>query len=438
MTCSIAAYIHARELSTKYSIQHSSVRVLDDRRSETQKPFSLYAVLFTWYEEDIIEACVKNLFAEGVDRVFLIDNGSPDKTVELAVQAGALHVETVVSDRFNEEIKCGSVFTLTRRILSEERDERSWWLFCDADEFPTSPGQGTLRGYLAGLDDAIRVVGGHSIVHYPIEQPYYLCGFHPAEFQFRATPHDSPGLFCSLIHDKHNLIRFDNGAFDVTIHGGYHRFTSDTVLYEPRYGLCIHHCQLRNKEHSLKRLKALVNIDEEGCSRLGDAEYNRNLQNGISVDLGWYVGRQVMASKLYDKKIFFNHPPTVWRNIMHHINGTEYMFNRWYDEKQLLQAVQDVAPDMACTWYLSWAMMYKDMKTYLQLYETFADSRRLEHACYAAQGYAAQGEHEKALRTLLAAREYPMAFRQPEYDAEAATAHIKKIIIGEAKPEMPF
>jgi hypothetical protein len=62
----------------------------------------------------------------------------------------------------------------------------------------------------------------------------------------------------------------------------------------------------------------------------------------------------------------------------------------------------------------------------------------LEHAYYAAQCYAAQGEHEKALRTILAAQDYPAACRQPEYNAEAATARIKRIISGAAKPEIPF
>jgi len=427
------------ELPAKYSLQADTpVRALSERRGGTQKPFSFHAVLFTWYEEDIIEACVKNLFAEGVERVFLIDNGSPDKTIELAVKGGALHVETVVSRRFTEQIKCGSVFALTRRILAEEGAERSWWLFCDADEFPTSPDRGTIRDYLAGLDDAIRVVGGHFIAHYPLEKPHYLSGFHPAEFQFRATPDDCLAVYCDLIHSKHNLIRFDKGKFDVTIHGGYHRFQSDTVLYEPRDGLCIHHFQFRNEEHTFKRLEALVSIDEKGSSRLGDAEYNKKLLSSIPVHMGWYVERYVKARKLYDNRILFEQAPTAWQKVMLHVNNTKHMFNRWYGENLLLQAVKEYAPETAFTWYLSWAMMYRDMKSFIKIYERFVDSRRLEHACYAAQCYAAQGEHEKALCTLFAVRDYPVAYHQPQYNADAATTHIKRIIASESKPEVPF
>jgi hypothetical protein len=395
-------------------------------------------VLFTWYEEDIIAACVKNLFAEGVDRVFLIDNDSPDKTVELAVQGGALHVETVVSERFNEEIKCGSVFALTRRILSEEGRERTWWLFCDADEFPTSPCAGTIRDYLEGLDDNIRVVGGHFIAHYPVEKPHYHSGFHPADFQFRATPHYDLGVNCVLAHDKHNLIRFDNGEFDITIFGGYHSFRSDTVLYEPGDGLRIHHFQFRNEEHTLKRLMALIGTDKQGCSRLGDAEFNKKLWSGTQVNMGGYAVRYMRALKLYENKVLFEQPPTAWQNVIRHVSGTEHMFTRWYDEERLVRAVQETAPGMVFTWYLSWAMMYKDVKTFLNLYERFPDSRQLEHAYYAAQCYAAQGVHEKALRTLLAVRDYPAACRQPEYNVEVATARVKMIISGEAMPVRPF
>jgi len=426
------------EKSVPYVPFDCSVRVLDERSGRTQKAFSLNAVLFTWYEEDIIAACVRNLFAEGVDRVFLIDNGSPDKTVELAVQGGALHVETVVSERFSEEIKCGSVFALTRRILAEEGRERSWWLFCDADEFPTSPDGGNIRDWLAGLDDAVRVVGGHFITHYPLEKPHYLSGFHPADFQFRATPSDDLSVYCDLAHDKHNLIRFDEGVFDVSIYGGYHRFTSDAVLCEPSDGLCIHHVRFRNRKHTLGRLKALVTVDAQGCSRLGDAGYNEKLRNRIAVPLGWYAERHAQACKLYNGKFPFEHAPTAWPKVMRCINGTEHMFNRWYDEKRLVRAVRESAPEEFVPWHLSWTMLYKESREFLKIYERFSDGCCREHACWAARCYAARGEHEKALRTLFAARERQPACRRPEYDAEAEMACIKKIIAGEAEAELPF
>ena len=35
----------------------------------------------SWMDGDIIEATVRNAFAQGVERVYVIDNGSDDETV---------------------------------------------------------------------------------------------------------------------------------------------------------------------------------------------------------------------------------------------------------------------------------------------------------------------------------------------------------------------
>ena len=56
-------------------------RVLED--------FRLFAIVGTWMEADVIEATVKNAFTQGCERVFLVDNESPDDTVEKAIAAGA-------------------------------------------------------------------------------------------------------------------------------------------------------------------------------------------------------------------------------------------------------------------------------------------------------------------------------------------------------------
>ena len=55
--------------------------VLDD--------FRLFAIIGTWMEADVIEATVRNAFTQGCERVFLVDNDSPDDTVERALAAGA-------------------------------------------------------------------------------------------------------------------------------------------------------------------------------------------------------------------------------------------------------------------------------------------------------------------------------------------------------------
>jgi hypothetical protein len=179
-------------------------------------------------------------------------------------------------------------------------------------------------------------------------------------------------------------------------------------------------------------------MDERGCSRLGDAEYNRKMLDGIPQHMDWYMRRCVTARKLYDARLLFEQRPAAWPKVMRHVNGTEHMFNRWYDENRLVRAVRESAPDAANMWLLNWTMMYKDRESFVNVYESVEDARRREHACYAAQCYAVRGEHEKAMRALFAARDYPAAFRQPEYDAEAAMALVKRIIAGEAEPAIPF
>lgn len=415
-----------------YITVKNSVRTLLDKTEERQKPFAFYAVLFAWREEDIIEACVQNLLAEGVDRVFLVDNGSPDATVEMAVRGGALHVHTVASAHFSEEIKCGSVVSCVREVLRKEVPERSWWLFCDADEFPASPDTGTIREFIAHLDDRVRVVGGHFITHYPVTQPYYCRGFHPAEFQFCAKPHVDNAIYCDLVHSKHNLIRIDRAVYDISIHAGYHGLTADDELFEPRESLFIHHCQYRNKEDTLKRLAALTCVDAHGASRLGNAEFHKNNTNN-----NMWLRRNAEAHTMYDGE--FSVMPRAWTSVMSHIHNVRHMFTRWYGENDLVAAVAASTDDtMYKRWRLSWLMLYGDMSRYLEHFETYKESCFCEHVFYAAQCYAERGEAETALRTAFSLPEYPASVRQPFFAVEAAVPYVKKILSREAKPAMPF
>ena len=57
--------------------------------SGASEKITLFATICTWYEADVVYATVKNAFAQGCDRVFIIDNSSPDNTIEEALSAGA-------------------------------------------------------------------------------------------------------------------------------------------------------------------------------------------------------------------------------------------------------------------------------------------------------------------------------------------------------------
>src|SRR3569623_1577160 len=66
-----------------------SEAVQADAGGPRQPTFQMYGLVAAWYEADIIGDCVRHQFAQGCERVFLIDNGSPDDTIEQAQAAGA-------------------------------------------------------------------------------------------------------------------------------------------------------------------------------------------------------------------------------------------------------------------------------------------------------------------------------------------------------------
>src|SRR5215208_6033762 len=67
--------------------------------------FRLFAVLGTWTEADIVEATVANARVQGCERVYVVDNGSSDDTVEKARSAGAILARRFATVRYDEELR---------------------------------------------------------------------------------------------------------------------------------------------------------------------------------------------------------------------------------------------------------------------------------------------------------------------------------------------
>src|SRR5580692_8094507 len=63
--------------------------------------FSLCAVVKTWMDEDVIEATVRSAMAQGVDSVYIVDNGSTDDTLAIAEAAGATVAEVYRTKPFD-------------------------------------------------------------------------------------------------------------------------------------------------------------------------------------------------------------------------------------------------------------------------------------------------------------------------------------------------
>ncbi len=75
------------------------------RQPDVLTDFRFFAVLGTWMEDDVVEATVKNALAQGVERVFVVDNASTDATVERAVAAGAVLAECYSTEVYEERVR---------------------------------------------------------------------------------------------------------------------------------------------------------------------------------------------------------------------------------------------------------------------------------------------------------------------------------------------
>lgn len=224
-------------------------------RPEVLGEFRLMAVIKSWMDEDIIEATVNNALAQGVDAVYLVDNGSSDETVRRAVMAGASVSEVYETDAFDGRLAQALVNAVVARESAASGADHVWWLYLDSDEFPAGPGAATVREYLAGLDRRFRLVGATYLNHLPDRKPEYLTGFHPIDFQplcYRFGPARNPP--CGAGHWKHPLQRYDRAGQFVLSSDGAHGAVCSDPLVEPAGGIYVHHFQYREERTTRAKL----------------------------------------------------------------------------------------------------------------------------------------------------------------------------------------
>lgn len=228
--------------------------------ADTLADFGFFAVLGTWMEEDVVEATVRNAFAQGVDDVFLVDNASTDATVARALAAGATLAESFKTKVYEEHVRVLLMNGVVARVSLDREVDHAWWLYLDADEFPEGPGGLTIRQYLSGLDRRFRLVGSTYYNHFPATKPENLAGFHPADLQplceryVRERPR-----FCDQDHFKHPLQRYDAGGPFIMSFIGFHSANtlSREPLLEPAGGIVTHHMQYREEAATRRRLDLL-------------------------------------------------------------------------------------------------------------------------------------------------------------------------------------
>lgn len=285
--------------------------------------FTLYALLFTWFEADIIEATVKNLFAQGVERVFVIDNDSPDNTREVAETAGAEVVSIYRSNNFNEAMKVMKVNEITRQIVADAAHDHVWVLHVDADELPTGPHGKTVRQYLETLDSEFRIVGSTWIQHRPTMTIHNIPGFHPAEFQLHSRYQGGEGV-CTLGHNKHQLIRYDKGGVEIKTGPGYHWYDSLVLQKEPVDTLWAHHFNFREFDVTQCRLKTLVE------TRMAQRNAFAKRRSGSDDAECFWTTRY----KKMDTNYVASSSDRVWPELVNTVD-----IPKWYTQDDLLQAV---------------------------------------------------------------------------------------------------
>ncbi|MGH9019200.1 MAG: glycosyltransferase family 2 protein, partial [Acidimicrobiales bacterium] len=223
--------------------------------------FRFFAVLGTWMEQDVVEATVRNALAQGVERVYLVDNASTDATVARATAAGAILAESFDTAVYEERVRILLMNTVVARQSLHCGADHVWWLWLDADEFPEGPRGLTIADYLGTLDNRFRVVGSTYWNHFPDRSPAYVPGYHPLDFQplsERYVP-ERP-RHCAQDHWKHPLQRFDRHGPFLLANGGFHSATLRTrePLREPRGGIVTHHVQYREEAATRARMDLLA------------------------------------------------------------------------------------------------------------------------------------------------------------------------------------
>jgi hypothetical protein len=114
------------------------------------RPLRVVAVLAARNEERFIAACLENLIRQGVS-VYLCDNGSTDRTVEIAQRylgAGLVGIEHIP---FDGTYRWESILQRKQALFREL--DADWLMHVDADEIHLPPpGHATLVSALAQVD----------------------------------------------------------------------------------------------------------------------------------------------------------------------------------------------------------------------------------------------------------------------------------------------
>ena len=278
-------------------------------------------------EEDVVEATVRNAFAQGVEAVYLVDNASTDATVERALAAGATLAESFTTDVYEERIRILFMNGVVARVSLSSGAPHVWWLWLDGDEFPEGPDGMTIADYLRTLDRRFRLVGSTYYNHFPTAVPASVPGFHPLDFQpmcEKFVP-DQPH-YCTQPHWKHPLQRFDRQGPFLGALQGFHGATvlMGAKVVEPVGGIVTHHFPYREEAATRKRMELLCGgVDRNAYN---DSIGNSSIKKRFDTLDAVYAGRFDMVDSLEGHVPRLGVHPEAWKGAPS---------PRWYDAARL-------------------------------------------------------------------------------------------------------
>ena len=322
----ISARLRTR-IAEIFCSSYTEIRTMPARSDgESLDDFGLFAIIGTWMESDVVEATVLNAFAQGVERVFIIDNDSPDDTVATAVKSGATPLINFQTSAYDEMLRIDLIRAAMQHISSTSGMEYVWWLLLDADEFPRPVCEGTIKHYLSTIDRRCRVVGARFINHYPTPgEIANISGRHPIDFQPLCEEMES--TMCRARHRKHPLIRWDRRGPRIDTTAGFHRVScSERTVLEPAQPIAVHHFPFRNEPDTRMRLESLFGDGRGGRVVGGDVAIGHMEARRKSLD-AVYQGRWEEVETLSNEEKVMGVAPVHWQDL---VPGLSRDIVRWY------------------------------------------------------------------------------------------------------------
>lgn len=305
------------------------------------KKVPLFAVVSTWHDADIVEACIDNCFEQGCERVWLLDNDSPDLSVPLGIRAGAEVAQVYRTDKYDDDFRIKLQNDFVAKKVEEMVLPDAWWMVLDSDEFPTSPVQGVkLSEWLSAMPPEIRVVGSDFIDLYPSSRDEYQIGEHPAKCMSVGTWRRGGKLrYCDCGHWKHPFVRF-NGKRDIAWARGNHFIavppeSFEKQYYEPMDTVVMFHAPLRRYEDAAKRLKALCSgrssWDDDLTNNQGSIKRLKSLE---AVYNGWWDRVDMPHTQMYGRTIV-GIVPYPWRVLAPQMAGMFDKSETWFKKVEI-------------------------------------------------------------------------------------------------------